>query len=40
MFTLQNISGEIKNGSIGIGIGLDCVLLGQITHQMGWIGVD
>ena len=26
MFTLQNISGEIKNGSIGIGIGVDCFI--------------
>ena len=32
------IFGEIKNG--GIGIGVDCVLLGQITRRMGWIGVD
>ena len=40
MFTLPNISGKIKNDGIGIGIGVDCVLLGQITHRMGWIGVD
>ena len=40
MFTLQIISGKIQNGGIGISIGVDCVLLGQITCRMGWIGVD